>query len=305
MHAQAIDTRIGITQIARSTIMAVGAGTLGLTLIALGAALPWVVLFRGLQPEPGFGLDGGKLAGIAIVSATALIVAGRWGGSRLLRTLALVGAAAVTIDSLYVASRIAAYVANPGPAGPLTQPTAGPGAMVMAAGGALLLFSAWVAPLRAGRLAPTVAPRLALAASLFLAGWIHILLTPEHLGEATVLGLGFLVAGVVQLALAGIALARPRDWVWYAVIAVNAALILFYVYAVLVGLPFMSDHADVGGLAIGAGEPIDLFGALTTIAQITGLALAFHQLGGPAAGSSSMVEVPARGSAPGSARGRR
>ena len=295
MQAQTFDTRIGISEIGRNTIVAVGAGALGLTLIALGAALPWVVLFRGLQPESGFVLDGGKLAGIAIVSAVALLVAGRWGGSRLLRTLALVGAAAVTIDSLYVASRIAAYVADPGPAGPLTQPAAGPGAMVMAAGGALLLFAAWVAPLRAGGLAPALAPRLALAASLFLAGWIHILLTPEHLGEATVLGLGFLAAGVVQLALAGLALARPRDWVWYSVIAVNAALILVYVYAVLVGLPFMSDHADVGGLVIGSGEPIDLFGAFTTIAQIAGLALAFHQLGGPAAGRSSMVGVPERG----------
>ena len=295
MQAQAFDTRIGISEIGRNTLAAVVAGALGLTLIALGAALPWVVLFRGLQPESGFVLDGGKLAGIAIVSAVALLVAGRWGGSRLLRTLALVGAAAVTVDSLYVASRIAAYVADPGPGGPLTQPTAGPGAMVMAAGGALLLLAAWVAPLRAGRLAPALAPRLALAASLFLAGWIHILLTPEHLGEATVLGLGFLVAGVVQLALAGLALARPRDWVWYSVIAVNAALILVYVYAVLVGLPFMSDHADVGGLLIGSGEPIDLFGASTTVAQIAGLAFAFHQLGEPAAGRSQMVGVPEHG----------
>ena len=293
MQAQAVDARIGIREIGRNTLVAVVAGALGLTLVAIGTALPWVVRFRGLQPGPGFVLDGGKLAGIAIVSAVALLVAGRWGGSRLLRTLAIVGAAAVTIDSLYVASRIAAYVADPGHAGPLTQPTAGPGAMVMAGGGTLLLLSACVAPLRAGRLATALAPRLALAASLFLAGWIHILLTPEHLGEAMVLGLGFLIAGVVQLALAGLALARPRGWVWCAVIAVNTALILVYIYAVLVGLPFMSDHHDVGGLVVGAGEPIDILGASTTIAQIASLALAFHQLGRPGgprwSGSQSAV----------------
>ena len=295
MQAQAVDARIGIREIGRNTLVAVVAGALGLTLVAIGAALPWVGLFGGLQPGAGFVLDGGKLAGIAIVSAVALLVAGRWGGSRLLRTLAIVGAAAVTIDSLYVASRIAAYVADPGHAGPLTQPTAGPGAMVMAGGGTLLLLSACVAPLRAGRLATALAPRLALAASLFLAGWIHILLTPEHLGEATALGLGFLVAGVVQLALAGLAVARPRDWVWYSVIAVNATLILIYVYAVLVGLPFMSDHAHVGGPAIGAGEPIDLFGVSTTIAQIACLVLAFHQLGRPGAGEAQRGGVPERG----------
>src|SRR5438105_6126941 len=136
------------------------AGGIGLALVAAGALLPWVTLFRGLQPIPGFELDGGYLAGIAIAAVSLSIVAARSGGSRLLRPLAGLGAAIVTIDALYVINRIAAFVADPGSSGPLSQPSAGPGAEVMAVGGIFVLIATIAAPARAGALSSGLAPRL-------------------------------------------------------------------------------------------------------------------------------------------------
>ncbi|MEA2518769.1 MAG: hypothetical protein QOF49_849 [Chloroflexota bacterium] len=280
MHAHTLTSgSFGPNSITTRSVIAAVMAASGLALVALGSALPWVVLFRGLQPEPGFLLDGGKLAGVAVASAVALLVSSRIGGSTVLRLAALAGAAVVVGDSLLVHAHIAAYVADPGPAGPLTQPSSGPGAVVMAVGGVLLLAAAGIAPL-AGRPLPSgMRLRLGLASALFVAGWIHLLLTPEHLGESAILGTGFLVAGITQVVLAGLVIARPHDWVGYAVVAVNVSLIAIYANAVLIGLPFGGDDHEAAGLVIGAGEPVDVFGAMTTVAQVIGVALAVAGLG--------------------------
>ena len=286
MQARTFGISSSTTRLSVRAVVAISFAAIGLVLVGIGSALPWIVLFRGLQPQPGFLLDGGKLAGLAIASVVALLVAARFGGARVLRIAAIVGAMIVVADSLLITSRIAAYVADPGPAGPLTQPSSGPGSVVMALGGAMLLVAAAVAPLRVGALAKGLILRIALAAALFVAGWIHLLLTPEHLGESAVLGIGFLLAGLGQVALAGIVLARPRDWTSYVIVAVNVGLIAVYANAVFIGLPFGADDHHAAGLVLGAGEPVDVFGALTTVAQVIGVALALRQLG------PSSVEVP-------------
>ncbi len=269
--------------------LATTGAVVGLVLIAVGSALPWFTLFRGLQPQPGFLLDGGKLTGIGIAAAALLVVAARFGGARVLRPIAIASAAAIVLDSLLVGSRIAAFVADPGPAGPLTQPMAGPGTAVMAIGGGALLMAAIAAPLRSERLSRATAWSIALGGMLFVAGWIHMLLTPEHLEEAAILGTGFFLAGVVQIALAAAVVVRPRvsPWVAYSVIAVNTALIATYVNAVLVGLPFGGgDHDMAGGglFRLGSGEAVDLFGLVTTIVQVGAIILALHALGSRASG---------------------
>lgn len=286
MEAQTLGISSSTTRLGVRAAVAISGAAIGLVLVGVGSALPWIVLFRGLQPQPGFLLDGGKLAGLAIASVVALLVAARFGGARVFRIAAIVGALVIVADSLLIAARIAAYVADPGPAGPLTQPSSGPGSIVMAVGGTLLLVAAAIAPLGAGALAKGLILRIALAATLFVAGWIHLLLTPEHLGDSAVLGTGFLLAGLGQVALAGIILARPRDWTSYVIVAVNVGLIAIYVNAVLLGLPLGADDHHAAGLVLGAGEPVDVFGALTTVAQVIGVALALRQLG------RSSVEVP-------------
>ena len=289
--ASALGPRPGLGRGSRS-IAAVAAGGLGLGLVALGAETPWLTVFRGLQPIPGFTLDGGYLSGAAVAAVAVLLVAATAGGARLLRLVAIVAALIVVADSLYVAARIAAYVADPGPAAALTQPTAGPGALLMAAGGLLILAAAVVAPLRPGRLEHGIGARLVLAGGLLLAGWVHLVLTPAHLGEATILGVGFLVAAIAQVGLAGLALARPRDWVWYAVVLVNTALIAIYAYAVLVGLPFSADHDHAMGLVVGSGEPIDLPGAVSKIAELATLGIVFMLLGRSEQGAGTHATTP-------------
>ena len=279
MQAQTFISSASAVRVTPRLAVALSAGAAGLALVGAGTVLPWVVLFRGLQPQDGFILDGGKLAGLAIASMVGLLVAARFGGGRVFRLGAIAANLVVLADSLLITSRIAAYVADPGPAGPLTQPSTGPGSIVMAVGAALLIVAAVVAPLRAGRIQPRIAPLVALAAALFVAGWIHLLLAPEHLEESPILGTGFLLAGLAQVALAGIVLARPREWTAYVIVALNAGLIAIYVNAVLVGLPFGANDHRAAGLVLGAGEPVDVFGALTTVAQVLGVVLALGQLG--------------------------
>jgi hypothetical protein len=256
-----------------------------LALMLAGGFLPWLTVFNGLSAVRGFSLDGGLLAFILLSALAMLFVQARAGGARILRPIAIAGAFAVVADSLYSAWRISAFVAAPGPDGVLSAPALGPGPYVFAAAGVVLLAAALVAPAAAGRLAMRVALRLTLAVLLLAAAVIHLILTPEHLGISTVLGLGFLAAGLAQSALAGLAVGaseRLQPFVMYAIIVVNIALIAIYLYAVLVGLPFEAGHADDdAGLRIGVGEAVDVKGAVDLIAEVAAVGIAaFLALGG-------------------------
>ena len=125
---------------------------------------------------------------------------------------------------------------------------------------------------------PFVMPRLVMAAALFVAGSIHLLLVPEHLGESPILGSGFLASGIAQVVLAGLALWRLRAWSLGLTVVVNLTLIAMYAYAVLVGLPFSAAsehvHADAPGLMVGTGEPIDAYGLVSKIAELLSGAIA-------------------------------
>jgi hypothetical protein len=181
----------------------------------------------------------------------------------------------VAVASALAGVRIDAYVADPGPAGPLSQPSAGPGAWLMAGGGILVAVTAVAAPVPRRRFERTAGSRLALAALLYVAATIHLLLTPEHLAESTLLGLGFLAAALAQLALAALVVARPGDLVIVATIAVTVALLVLYGYAVLVGLPFSGGEEEhQAGLVLGAGEPVDWWGLVDLLAEVGTLGLA-------------------------------
>ena len=118
----------------------------------------------------------------------------------------------------------------------------------------------------------TTAAQLLVAVLLGAAGIAHLYLAPEHLAESTLVGVGFIAAGIVQLALAALVLLRPDRGVLWAVIAVSAVLIIFYAWNVLLGLPIVgpdaAQHAHEGGLVIGLGERIDAAGALTKAAEL-------------------------------------
>ena len=149
-----------------------------------------------------------------------------------------------------------------------------------------------------------------LAAGLAVAGLIHCLLTPEHLAMSATFGVGFLAAGIAQLSMAALAVVRPSRLLYAAVIASTVVLSSTYTYNLLVGLPFHAEvatatagdelhggaegqdgnagHAEAShedeaavptdhheeGVALGAGEPVDAYGAVTQLAQLSAASVA-------------------------------
>ena len=291
MTTHALASRLPVRAATRSgvTISLVCAAMI---LMILGAALPWLIVFNGLTTIPGLSLDGGFLAGIMVAVAFVLYVAARHGGARILRPIALAASAAVLADSLYSGWRIAGYVAHPGSAAALTLPSAGPGPYVMAAGAAVLIIAAATAPARGVRLNRQALIRLLLALVLLTAASIHLILTTQHFSESPLLGIGFLLAGVVQLGAAAVVLTRADDRGLNLILLVSVALIAIYGYAVFVGLPLDSEHAadTAGGLTLGAGQPVDFKGAVNAIAQIAAIPLALVLARYSSATASSQVE---------------
>ena len=258
--------------------LAATVGAAGLLLVLVGAGLPWITLFGGLSVLRGYQLDGGPLAALAIAVATLSVLADRWGSGTVLRAVAATGAAVVLADSVLSAARTAAYVARPGPAAALVQPTAGIGPYVTAVGGSLLLAAAVLMPVRRLRLGRERWLRLALGTTLYVAAGIHLLLTPEHLAEAPLLGWGFLLGGAAQVALTIAVLRTNAPHVPAAALMVSVALIVLYLYAVLIGLPFGAHDDHATGLVVGRGEPVDPVGLLDLAAEVAAALLAMVAL---------------------------
>lgn len=255
--------------------LALSCAGIGLVFVAAADVMPWLTLFNGLSPIAGFRLGGGDLSGFAVAAAALLVVAVRHGGARVLKPAAGVLAALVVVGAVSIALNIVSYVRAPGSTGALTAPSAGPGPLILAAGGLAILIAAMTAPMSRRALTPALRLPLLLAATTFVAAWMHLLLTPEHLGVAVVLGLGFLLSAVAQLALAVLAVERPSDRVWSLLVMLNIALVAVWAYAVLIGLPFPGDeHGASAGLVIGSGEPIDLAAVITKVAELIGIAVA-------------------------------
>lgn len=242
----------------------------GLLTVAVGMLLPWMTVFHGTVVLNGFAAGGGTLGGLALGSGLLIVVARRHGWQAG-RWIALGGAAVVVAGSLWAARAVDDYAADPGPAGALTAPSPGPGPWVLAAGTAVLASSALLRvadrPLPRG-----FAGRLGLAATAFAAGWIHLLLVPEHWQVSWVLGAGFLGAGALQLGIAAVIVERPRQAAYLVLMALNVALIALWLYAVFVGLPFgeAHEHGAALGWAVGAGEPIDVAAAVTKALEAAG-----------------------------------
>lgn len=166
-------------------------------------------------------------------------------------------------------------------------------------GGTILLV---VALFLAVLLIPWISPRvrlasqIALALCLAVAGIMHLLLTREHLEESTLLGLGFVAAGLVQIVLAAIVIwavlrRRPARAGYLAIIALNAALVFFYAVHVWLGLPLAGAPK---GVILGMQEQIDVPGSLTKVVELVSFLLAFIWLSSFRAGGVSGRLVQSR-----------
>ena len=252
----------------------------GAMITLVGSALPWVTIFRGTRTLTGWNGSPRYLAGLAVASV-ALTLLFLWAGRlSAFRRLAVLTGSTAAVGSAFASWQVAALDSSQSVSARILTPVLGPGPFVMVAG-TLLLLAVVAIPTSAARVPAPLWPRVILAGALFTAGWIHLALTPEHLGEATILGLGFLAAGLAQLALALLITARPSDLTYYAVVGLSAALVVLYAIAVLKGLPFGGGHDHGSGLRLGSGEPVDLEGAVCKLAELFSLATAFVLVGRP------------------------
>jgi hypothetical protein len=251
---------------------------IGALMTLVGAALPWVTIFRGTQTLTGWNGSPRYLAGLAVASV-ALTLLYVWAGRpAAFRRLAILAGSTAVVGIAFAIWQVAALDSSDSVSARILTPVLGPGPFVMAAG-ALLLLAVVAIPTSAATVPFPLWRRVILAGALFTAGWIHLALTPEHLEEATILGLGFLAAGLAQLALAVLITARPSDLAYYAVVGLSAALIVLYAIAVLKGLPFDGSHDHGTGLTLGAGEPVDIEGAVSKLAELFSLATAVVLVG--------------------------
>src|SRR5215472_9974668 len=245
---------------------------LGVALVLIGVALPWMTLQHGQRSVNGLVGDGAYLATAAIGAAalwTAYLLSGRPGP---LRALAAGAGFLIVYWTLFDIERIVTVISDDPLAGAMGAPLMGPGPLVAALGGLVLLGSTLSVPSLARGLRRAQWMRVLLAAALLATGAIHLQQAPDHLEASTVLGLGFLAAAVSQLGLGAAVLVRGHRLLYAAIVADCALFFLLYVYAVVHGLPFPS-HGDAG-IQVGAGEPVTLSGALSKVAEAVAILLA-------------------------------
>jgi hypothetical protein len=262
--------------IAVPTVIAV----VGAMITLVGSALPWATIFRGTQTLTGWDGSPRYFAGLAVASA-ALTLLYLWAGRpAAFRRLAVLAGSAAVVGCVVASWQVAALDSSHLVSARILTPVLGLGPFVMVAG-ALFLLAVVAVPTSADRVPASLWPRVITAGALFSAGWIHLALTPEHLGETTILGLGFLAAGLAQLVLAFLITTRPSELTYYAVVGLSAALVVLYAIAVLKGLPFGGYYHHGSGLTLGSGEPVDLEGAVSKLAELSSLATAFVLVGRP------------------------
>jgi hypothetical protein len=250
----------------------------GGTIALVGSAVPWVTIFRGTQVLTGWDGNGRYLAGLAVASVAITLLFLSTGRPTAFRRLALLAGSTVAVGSALEIWQVATAGSSRSISAQILSPVLGPGPFVMLAG-ALLLLAVAAIPSSRAKVPAGLWPRVGLAGALFIAGWIHLALTPEHLGESTVLGVGFLLSGVAQLVLAGLIAVRPSVLAYYAVVGLSAALVVLYAIAVVKGLPLGGTHDHASGLVLGSGEPVDVEGAVSKFAELCSAGAAFVLVG--------------------------
>ena len=271
--------------------VAVILGIVGGVIAVIGATMPWLSFFAGLQAVSGLsGVSGWTIAGLGVIAAAGSVV-GVYRRSELGRWISgLAGFGVLAIGAWTGVGLI--ETANSLAHDPLLVSSLEPGLLVASIGGGLA-FAVLFIPGPTGRpdgMAAAPTPRsvakvsvsvLALASTLGVAAVVHLLLAPEHGRGSLVMGMGFVAAGLGQAVLAVLVLPRRRVAVLALTIAVNVVLVAAYVLAVTVGLP-LDNHSVQGALAehgaLGHVEAIDSVGALTVVLEILAVGLAVRHL---------------------------
>jgi hypothetical protein len=128
------------------------------------------------------------------------------------------------------------------------------------------------------------AARRALAESLLLAcafsAGVHIALTPEHFGEAPLLGLAFLAVATLLMALGlGIYLRPHSRHLPLVIVLLSGALVAAYAASRTIGLPVVHPTP----------EPLDTVGLITKAVEAIALALSLRLFVENAAGFAPLL----------------
>ena len=117
---------------------------------------------------------------------------------------------------------------------------------------------------------PVPFAQLIAAAGLILSGLVHLALTPEHLREAPILGLGFFGVAILQLALGGIFTRRNGQNLWPAALMLTIFSLTVYLISRTSGLPFGHEQ---GAEAV---APIDLVSKVAELVTAAALLVSIH-----------------------------
>ena len=224
----------------------------GGALMAVGAFLPWLSVFQGLQTISG--IEGPSGRALAILGAVAVIAGGVFsvrGGRRLGLGIAIGGAAAAAYAGYLVAQLLVTMHGLDG----MMLARLGPGLFVSAAGAVLVAGSILLPENDAdtGEETADERPRTASRSSARLltnvvalasvgAGMIHLAVAPAHLREWVPFGVFFLVLGVAQLAWAALVWMRPTRSLLIAGAIANAGVVALWLLSRSAGIPIGPEH---------------------------------------------------------------
>lgn len=264
---------------ARLPLTALGVVAAGL--VVVGALAPWLSFFAGLQPIRGTdGPWGLVLAGLGLAAGAIATVhlftahpSSRW-------LLAGAGFGVLTIAAPLGVMLLAEFRMLA--ADPLLIARIEPGLGIVLLGGSLLAATSFVPIITPGETAPTrPAPstRIVLAGVVLAAGLVHLLLTQEHLADSVPLGVGFLVVGVMQTAVAALLLLTRTRGPIAAALLVSAGSAVALLAAVTVGLPLIG-HGMASG-PLGPVEALDDVAGLTLLAEVGAVVLSIRLLRRP------------------------
>ena len=118
---------------------------------------------------------------------------------------------------------------------------------------------------------PFAATAVLLASLLAATGVIHLVMVPSHMAGWAAEGIGFAVAGWLQLGLAAMVALRPRRWVLFAGVLLNVGLIALWIVSRTSGFPFgpHADHAESVTLIDGATVAMQAVAILSAMAAVT------------------------------------
>ena len=120
---------------------------------------------------------------------------------------------------------------------------------------------------------PILVSRPLVAAALLASGLVHFALSPEHMRESPLLGIGFLAVAGLQCVFGVTFSLRPAPHLWRASLVLVVFSLTVYVISRTLGLPFGHDHRSapiaMSDIVAKSSEVIALGGLLVSIHATT------------------------------------